>query len=185
MGGVDLLDQYRSYYKLELRSVKYWHLMFVLVYHWVSFGQCMGPVLSNSKSAEQRGAYHPKSIPSTCRKRPCRRLGIVRLRCSGRGSYVPVKANESSYKGSASAPPWCRDCPSWAIWMSIRPCWVLCKDSREGGQFQEAHWQTWSTGKCYISLSSFYDLPILFRGAKTCKTQENKLLEKPLCKGPC
>jgi hypothetical protein len=31
MGGVDLLDQYRSYYKLELRSLKYWQPIFFLI----------------------------------------------------------------------------------------------------------------------------------------------------------
>lgn len=42
-GGVDLFDQFRSYYKLELRSVKYWHPMFwslkesTLVNAWVVY----------------------------------------------------------------------------------------------------------------------------------------------------
>jgi hypothetical protein len=45
MGGVDLFDQYRAYYKLELRSVKYWHPMFwfiiesALVNAWILYCQ--------------------------------------------------------------------------------------------------------------------------------------------------
>jgi hypothetical protein len=31
MGGVDLFDQYRAYYKLQLRSFKYWHVMFFFI----------------------------------------------------------------------------------------------------------------------------------------------------------
>jgi hypothetical protein len=45
MGGVDLFDQYRAYYKLQLRSFKYWHVMFffiieaALVNAWVLYSQ--------------------------------------------------------------------------------------------------------------------------------------------------
>ena len=45
MGGVDLFDQYRAYYKLQLRSFKYWHVMFfcileaALVNAWVVYSQ--------------------------------------------------------------------------------------------------------------------------------------------------
>jgi hypothetical protein len=47
MGGVDLFDQYRAYYKLQLRSFKYWHVMFffileaALVNAWVLYSQNM------------------------------------------------------------------------------------------------------------------------------------------------
>jgi hypothetical protein len=45
MGGVDLFDQYHAYYKLQLRSFKYWHAMFffilesALVNAWVLYSQ--------------------------------------------------------------------------------------------------------------------------------------------------
>jgi hypothetical protein len=47
MGGVDLLDQFRAYYKLELKSFKFWHPMFwfvvecALVNAWVLYCETM------------------------------------------------------------------------------------------------------------------------------------------------
>jgi hypothetical protein len=188
LGGVDLLDQYRSYYKLELRSLKYWHPMFFFILEtaiinaWVLYRETMSKrklplqftlrefrmqlALGLAKEWEEMGCTLgvDNTIPQTPTKKFKAAVAQVRVHLRGKDIFTEQQVESSTQHDSFMAKIPEKEGTKKKIFVSKEGKWCF---------------------KNHRAMVCRYCADFLKMKAPKRTSFWCKKCEKPLCKSPC